>query len=32
VSETVIQNKVTITLPDGSIRDFAKGVTLSEVA
>ena len=32
MSETVIQNKVTITLPDGSIRDFAKGVTPSEVA
>ena len=32
MSETVSQNKVTVTLPDGSVRDFATGVTLSDVA
>jgi len=32
VSETVSQNKITVTLPDGSVRDFARGISPSDVA
>ena len=32
MSETVNQNKITVTLPDGSLRDFVRGVTPGDVA
>ena len=32
MSETVSQNKITVTLPDGSVRDFARGISPSDVA
>ncbi len=32
MSETFSQNKITVTLPDGSTRDFARGITPGDVA